>query len=93
MTDLYGNIPISDDTGKKASPSPAKSTKDAPPSHRPKDKKTEPKGRGKYFIIPAILVFLLASYYGLTTLFVPLFLEEVYFCMITDVYFSGTELS
>ncbi len=77
MTDLYGNIPISGDSKKKHASPPSKKIKETPPPSSPKTQKDHPQGKGKYLIIPAIIIVLiLISYYGLTTLCIPLYLEK-----------------
>lgn len=96
MTDLYGNIPISEGkkTGGKKKPSspsssqprpekrpakrPAKKTtkKTTKRTPRPPQKSSERPGRGKYLILPVILLVFLGAYYGATALLLPIFLQK-----------------
>ncbi|MFN2354636.1 MAG: DUF748 domain-containing protein [Desulfopila sp.] len=92
MTDLYGNIPISEGKkteGKKKPSSPA-SSKPRPekrPAKKPAKKSAKRPGRspqkagkrpgrGKYLLLPSILAVLLAAYYGATALLLPIFLQK-----------------
>ena len=89
MTDLYGNIPISGDPSHRPDPPPQKAKKVGKLKKAGSPEPPLPKGRTVFLVIPGILLFLMASYYGLTSLALPFYLEK----KLPDIFFEKTGLN
>lgn len=89
MTDHYGNIPISGDSPKKPDTPKKRSKTDGKGTKKDRPQTSHSKIKTIYLVIPAVCLFLVASYYGLTSFVVPLYLEK----KLPDIFLEKTGLS